>query len=266
MKNSKKDFSIAGQSTTEVKKSQKHDANLQKNSTLYFQIGLILCLLGTYALFEMQFQNQKITFSDNKAETEVISVDYVKPFVVEVIELEKVKPKLERAKEIIEKFEEVDNDRDVVETKLVSTDDKKDEFVPSTIDEIIDTTLPTEPLKPIPFKLIEKVPVYPGCEKHKTNEKRKKCMSSKLTKLINRRFNTGIAGDYGITGVQRINTVFTIDKNGNVTDVIIRGPHPALEKEAKRLIKKIPQMEPGLQRNVPVGVVYTLPIVFDARY
>ena len=42
MKNLKKDLNNAGQSTTEGKKSQKHDANLQKNSTLYFQIGLIL--------------------------------------------------------------------------------------------------------------------------------------------------------------------------------------------------------------------------------
>ena len=60
MKNSKKDFSNAGQSIAKVKKSLKHDANLQKNSTLYFQIGLILCLFGTYALFEMQFQEKKI--------------------------------------------------------------------------------------------------------------------------------------------------------------------------------------------------------------
>jgi periplasmic protein TonB len=266
MKNSNKIFSNAGQSITEVKKSQKHDANLQKNSTLYFQIGLILCLLGTYALFEMQFQSHKITISDDKAETEVISTDYVKPFIVEVIEPEKVEPKVERSKEIFEKIEPIEDDKDVVETQLVSSDDKKDDFVPTSIDDIDDTSKPVEPLKPIPFKLIEKVPVYPGCEKYKTNDKRKKCMSSKLTKLINRRFNTGIAGDYGITGVQRISTVFTIDKNGKVTDVIIRGPHPALEKEPERLIKKIPQMEPGLQRNVPVGVVYTLPIVFDARY
>ncbi|WP_439152334.1 energy transducer TonB [Winogradskyella sp.] len=266
MKNSKKDFSIAGQSTTEVKKSQKHDANLQKNSTLYFQIGLILCLLGTYALFEMQFQNKKVTLSDDKAKTEIISVDYVKPFIVEVIEPEQPKPQIERAKEIIEKFEEVDNEKNVIETQLVSTDDKKDQYKPASVGEIIDIKEPIEPVKPIPFKLIEKVPVYPGCEKYTSNKKRKKCMSSKLTKLINRRFNTGIAGDYGITGVQRISTVFTIDKNGNVTDVLIRAPHPALEKEAERLIRKIPQMEPGLQRNIPVGVVYTLPIVFDARY
>ncbi|MFK7781258.1 MAG: hypothetical protein AB8B90_02805, partial [Psychroserpens sp.] len=59
MKNLKNPHSIAGQSNAKVQKSQKHDANLQKNSMLYFQIGLILCLLGTYALFEMKFEKRE---------------------------------------------------------------------------------------------------------------------------------------------------------------------------------------------------------------
>jgi len=42
MKDLNKSHSIAGQGNKNVQKSQKHDANLQKNSTLYFQIGLIL--------------------------------------------------------------------------------------------------------------------------------------------------------------------------------------------------------------------------------
>ena len=91
-------------------------------------------------------------------------------------------------------------------------------------------------------------------------------MSQKITKLINRKFNQDIGTNYGLSGRQKISTQFTIDKNGDITDIKIRGPHHALEKEAKRVINKIPKMEPGLQRNVPVGVVYTLPIVFDAGY
>ena len=77
-------------------------------------------------------------------------------------------------------------------------------------------------------------------------------MSDKIIKLIGKKFNTDIGADYGISGKQRIHTQFTIDKNGNVTDVKIRGPHHALEKEANRVINQIPKMEPGLQRLVPV--------------
>ena len=90
-------------------------------------------------------------------------------------------------------------------------------------------------------------------------------MSERITKLINNKFNTDIGYKYGLSGRQRIHTQFTIDKNGNITDIKIRGPHHALEKEANRVINKIPKMEPGLQRKVPVGVIYTLPIIFDSR-
>jgi len=61
---SKKNHERVGQNEPVVKKSQKHDANLQKNSTLYFQVGLILTLLATYGLFEMQFERTVIPITD----------------------------------------------------------------------------------------------------------------------------------------------------------------------------------------------------------
>ena len=64
MKNSKESLSSTGQSTKKTTISQKHDTNLQKNGTLYFQIGLILCLLAAYSLFEMQFQKKVIKINN----------------------------------------------------------------------------------------------------------------------------------------------------------------------------------------------------------
>jgi len=46
----------------------------------------------------------------------------------------------------------------------------------------------------------------------------------------------------------------------------VRSNHPALDKEAKRVLNKIPQMKPGYQGVKPVGVIYTLPITYEARY
>ncbi|EDP72447.1 TonB [Flavobacteriales bacterium ALC-1] len=264
MKNSKKDFGIAGQSTTEAKKSHKHDANLQKNSTLYFQIGLILCLLGTYALFEMQFQDKKLII-DSVESNELATIDVAEKFRVEPDVTEKKQDQVKKTI-LTDKVKEVKNDFvDNEPEDLVVTDTTplSDEPVADPGD-IVDAAPIDDPIF-IPYEKIEIVPVYPGCERHKTNDKRKKCMSEKITKLINRKFNTDIGIDYGISGRQRINTQFTIDKNGNITDIKIRGPHHALEKEANRVIKKIPKMKPGLQRNVPVGVIYTLPIIYDAR-
>ncbi|MFC0603829.1 energy transducer TonB [Winogradskyella pulchriflava] len=263
MKNSKKDFNNAGQSVVEVKKSQKHDANLQKNSTLYFQIGLILCLLGTYALFEMQFQ-EKIIIPDTVTIDEVATIDVAPVYKVEEVQVKKPEPKVERSTFLSDKYKKVENDEPKIEDKIFTPD--APETAPEPVD-VGDIDVIEEPkdLPPVDFIKIEKAPIYPGCEKYTTNDQRKKCMSEKITKLVYNKFNTSLAEEYGLSGKQKIYTQFTIDKNGTVTNVKVRGPHPALEKEADRLINKIPNMEPGYQRNTAVGVIYTLPITFYVR-
>lgn len=263
MKNSKKDFGSAGQSIKEVQKSQKHDANLQKNSSLYFQIGLILCLLGTYALFEMQFQETDLTIIKEKAQVDPIMIDYVPPFIEEVIQPKAADPIPNSVlKDKVKVFEDEDPVVQSVIEKQVNPKPKLD--TPYKIDDIITIEKPVDPII-VNFVNVEKVPVYPGCEKYSNNDDRKKCMSDKINKLIGKKFNVDIGSKYGISGRQKISTQFTIDKKGNVTDIKIRGPHHALESEAKRVLNIIPKMEPGLQRQVPVGVVYTLPILYDAR-
>jgi protein TonB len=87
-------------------------------------------------------------------------------------------------------------------------------------------------------------------------------MSKKIEKFIQKKFNTDLAGDLGLTGKQRINVIFKIDKNGNVTGVRSRAPHPHLEKEAARVVNLLPKMKPGRQRGKAVVVPYSLPITF----
>jgi protein TonB len=118
---------------------------------------------------------------------------------------------------------------------------------------------------PIPWNSLEKVPIYPGCESAKTNDKRKKCMSEKITQLIQKKFNTDIASKLGLMGIQKINVQFKIDKTGNITDIKTRAPFSQLEDEALRVVEKIPTMKPGLQRGQPVSVLYNLPIVFKVQ-
>ena len=116
----------------------------------------------------------------------------------------------------------------------------------------------------VPFSVIENVPEYPGCEKGSNSEKRK-CMSAKIAKFVQRKFNTDLAGDLGLSGRQRINVIFKIDKSGNVVGVRSRAPHPRLEKEAARVINMLPKMKPGRQRGKAVVVPYSLPITFQVQ-
>jgi len=117
----------------------------------------------------------------------------------------------------------------------------------------------------IPDGNIEKVPIFPGCENYLNNKTRKNCMSKMVQMFIATKFNSNIANNKGLSGKQKINVVFKIDKAGNVIGVRARGPHPDLEKEAVRVIQSLPKFTPGIQRGKPVIVPYSLPITFQAK-
>lgn len=56
---------------------------------------------------------------------------------------------------------------------------------------------------------------------------------------------------------------FIIDEQGNVLNPeIIKGIDPALDQEALRVIRAMPQWNPGTQRGKAVSVSYTLPVDF----
>ena len=118
----------------------------------------------------------------------------------------------------------------------------------------------------VPEGVLERVPVYPGCEEELTNKRRKRCMSQNVNNLIMSNFNKKLAANIGLSpGKKRIFVMFKIDKKGNVKAIKTRGPHPILEVEAKRVIKMLPKLQPGYQRGKPVIVPYSLPIVFQIQ-
>ena len=60
----------------------------------------------------------------------------------------------------------------------------------------------------------------------------------------------------------RIIVQFRIKKDGNVEVTNVQGKEKILEKEARRVIEKLPKLIPGKQRDRPVAVIYSYPIVF----
>ncbi len=262
MSNSKKTHELIRQNEKIVKKPQKHDANLQKNSTLYFQIGLIVCLLGAYGLFEMQFKTtipNEYVYKQEPPESIEVLVDKFK-----VYEEPKAKdePKMKKKLLLIDEPKIVEDDH-IIKTLGIDTPEQNTSSDP--IDPgVLDVTPEPDDI-PVDFIRVEQVPIYPGCEKKKTNDERRKCMSEKITKLVQRKFNTSAGDGLGLSGKQVIRTQFKIDKTGQVTDIKVRAPHSRLEKEAQRVINKIPEMTPGKQRDKNVGVIYALPIIFKVE-
>jgi len=155
----------------------------------------------------------------------------------------------------------VEDEEEVEETIIESTEtDQNEEIVEiEEIEEVED-----EEIADVPFAVIENVPVYPGCENAGNNDAKKKCMSEKVMKFVQKKFDNELANDLGLdSGRQRISVQFKIDKQGNVVNVRARAPHPRLEQEAIKVVKALPKMTPGRQRGKAVGVLYSLPIVFQ---
>jgi len=114
----------------------------------------------------------------------------------------------------------------------------------------------------VPFAVVDQVPTFPGCE-NDDNEIRKKCTTDAISQFINQNFNTEVGLGLGLTGKQRILSVFKIDHEGNVNFIQSRGVHPRLSEEADRVIALLPKMTPGMQRGISVAVSYSLPITFE---
>lgn len=130
-----------------------------------------------------------------------------------------------------------------------------------TVSNVNTTMSPTE----VPDGVIDKIPVYPGCEDELGTNAMKKCMSDKIAKFISKNFDTDIASELDLSGVQRINVIFKIDKTGEITGVRSRANHRSLEQEAIRVVKSLPKMIPGYVRGEPVMIPYSLPIFFEKK-
>jgi len=160
-------------------------------------------------------------------------------------------------------IEIIDDEDELEETIIVTTETDEHDKI-AEVEEIV--VLEEVEDVVVPYAFIEDVPIFPGCEKEKDNPAKKKCMSSKISKFVNKRFNTNVVEGLGISGRQTIRVLFKIDKNGNIIDVRVIATYPRLEKEAARVINLLPKMKPGKQRGKAVTVSYTLPIIFQIQY
>lgn len=117
----------------------------------------------------------------------------------------------------------------------------------------------------IPDGVLEKVPIYPGCEDVLGNNGRRQCMSQKISRFVSVKFNADLALSENVSGKQKIIVAFKIDKTGSVIGVKAKAFNNVLQEEAIRVIKLLPKLTPGVQRGKKVIVPYSLPITFQVK-
>ncbi|WP_461534258.1 energy transducer TonB [Sinomicrobium sp.] len=232
----------------EPKKNPK--ADLTRNSGLYFAIGLAVVLFLTWQGLEWK------KYDKDEAFTYKMNVDDDLDEEIPITEMLKTPPPPPppppKAPEVIEV---VEDDEEIVEDVIETTETDQQQEV-AEVAEIAEVEEPVD--VDVPFAVIEDVPVFPGCENAKDQ---RACFQEMMQKHIRKHFRyPEISQEMGVQG--RVAVMFTIDTDGSITNVKMRGPDKNLEKEAARIISKLPKMTPGKQRGRPVRVPFSIPITF----
>ncbi len=229
----------------EIKKSPK--ANLENKKFLFTEIGLIVALLAVLGAFEW-------------STTEATSLEALGDDVAVVVEEEQVPitqeeqlPPPEVPKEpVMSDIIDIVDDDIKVDDVVISTEDDKSlgveikEYIVEQEEEVVEE-------EEVPFAIVEQKPTFQGGDANTFT----KWVFSKIV-------YPEIAKENGVQG--RVTLQFTIETDGSVKNVkVLRGVDSSLDKEAVRVVSSSPKWKPGMQRNKPVRVKYTFPVVFQLR-
>ena len=228
----------------ELKKSPK--ADLSKSSAMFLEIGLIAALAIILLAFEWKTGNVK------KAELAANDVIAAEEEIIPITEEENiVRPKMPTIPILSDAIDIVDDDIKVDE-EMFSFEDSEDLGVDMN-DYGYEVGEESVEYEAIPFALVEQKPMFQGGD------------ANAFSKWVNQHLAyPDIAKENGIQG--RVTLQFTVGTDGKVSGVkVLRGVDPSLDKEAVRVVSTSPKWTPGKQRDRPVKVTYTFPVIFQLK-
>ena len=232
---------------------------LEKFSNIFMQLGLVLVLFIVYVALEHKTVQKTVMSHNFPEEPKTV---YVDPDTEILFTKEpKVVPKVKIVKSapfIVD--EVVKGDNNIIETIIEDPTVEDPQLI--DIDAVIEVKIDEAIVEDVPFDFIQDAPVFKGCE-NLSKEDNKVCFDKKMKQFVQRNFDIELANEIGLhSGKHKIQTQFVIDNKGEVVDIKIRTAYKALEKEANRIIKKLPKFKPGKQNSKTVKVRYNLPISF----
>ena len=244
----------------EVKKNPNVDP--KRNSSLYFLVGLTAVLMLTYVSIELKSEDPRVEVETLEIADNMMGEE--EEVILTMPPAQKLPPPPPPAPEVIQI---VDN-KQVIEDKKIETtevDENKAVVVTQASAYGEEGGTAEEVDEEVPFAVIEDAPIFPGCENVPKNQ-RSACFQEQISKFIkkNQQYPERAMED-NIQG--RVSVVFVIDKDGSIINVQAKVPKGAelLEKEALRVISKLPKIKPGSQRGKPVKIKFSQPIVFKLQ-
>lgn len=230
----------------EIKKSPK--ANLENKKLLFKETGLIIALLVVLGAFEWSTKEKEVSLLDEQ--NQVVVEDEVVPITQETPPPPPEAPKEPILSDVIDI---VDDNIKVDETLLLTTEDDNSlgveikEYIPGNQEEEVVEE------EEIPFAIVEEKPKFRGGDQNDFT----KWVFSQIV-------YPEIAKENGVQG--RVMLTFTVNTDGSVSDVkVLRSVDSSLDKEAVRVVSNSPKWTPGKQRDKPVKVKFTFPVIFQLR-
>ena len=229
----------------EIKKSPK--ANLENKKFMFMEIGLIAALLIVLGAFEWSTTETSVSILEE--ETAVV----IEEELVTITQEEQLPPpEVPKEPVMSDIIDIVDDDIKVEDNFLISTEDDASLGV-EIKDYVVEQEEEEEVEEEVPFAIVEQKPTFQGGDANTFT----KWVFSKIV-------YPEIAKENGVQG--RVTLQFTIETDGSVKNVkVLRGVDSSLDKEAVRVVSSSPKWVPGMQRNKPVRVKYTFPVVFQLR-
>ena len=230
----------------EIKKSPK--ANLENKKFLFMEIGLVVALLMVLGAFEWS-TTEGTDLASLGDETAVVIEEEQVPITQEE---QLPPPEVPKEPVMSDIIDIVDDDIKVEDNFLLSTEDDASlgveikDYVVVQDEEVVEE-------EEVPFAIVEQKPTFQGGDANTFT----RWVFSKIV-------YPEIAKENGVQG--RVTLQFTIETDGSVKNVkVLRGVDSSLDKEAVRVVSSSPKWSPGMQRNKPVKVKYTFPVVFQLR-
>ena len=248
-----------------MKPKKNPNVDLKKRVGLFFSIGLAIATFAS--LYAINYKSVE----EGKKKIEFDKLVDLSEDVQDVVMEENTPPppppapepqKVEIPPDVLTQVD----DKQKVETEFQSNDTNKDEAVAAP-PKISTTGVPggtgtgdEDIPDDVQFFAIEQKPMFEQC-KNVPKEEQEKCFKKALDAFVSKTLvYPDAAMQMGSQG--RVVVQFRIKKDGNVEVINTQGKDKILEKEARRVIEKLPKLIPGKQRDRPVAVIFSYPIVF----
>lgn len=227
----------------EIKKSPK--ADLEGKKTTWLLIGFVLILAVMFVAFEWTERDKQVV-TDSGVEMPIFEEE-----MIPITEQEEPKqaPPPPEAPKVEEVLQIAENDADVEETTIQSSEENNQAVEIKYVAPIVEEE---EPEEAEIFMVVEEMPEFPGG-------------MAECLKFLGKNIKyPTIAQENGVQG--RVIVQFVVNQDGSIVDpVVVRSVDPYLDKEALRVIRMMPKWKPGKQRGKAVRVKYTVPVTFKLQ-